>query len=330
MGRRLTGLLATFGALCGCGSDDQGFAPAAEPAVSPPLEATPGGRLLKLGAEPEGLVVDGRSGLAAAITREPDRLVLVDLEGRRVTARLPLASRGRHLSLARPGGPVLVAAEIADELVSVALPSGRTDSVGVGGFPHGAAAAAGKIFVANEGGDTLSVIEDDELVATLEAPEQPGGIAATAGQVAVVAVAERVLELYDAETLESLGSVPAGVGPTHVVADSGRAYVADTEGDELLVFDLGAEPRLIASAPAPGTPYGIAIDPVRDRLWLTLTATNEAAEYSIAGGEPKLIASHATIRQPNTVAVDPRTGDAIVAGRTAAGPLQRIEPTEAP
>ena len=77
--------------------------------------------------------------------------------------------------------------------------------------------------------------------------------------------------------------------------------------------------------PAPGTPYGLAVDSKRHRLWVTLTATNEVAEYSLAGPRPHRVATYPTVSQPNSVVVEPAAGDVFVAGR-ADGRLQRIEP----
>jgi DNA-binding beta-propeller fold protein YncE len=91
---------------------------------------------------------------------------------------------------------------------------------------------------------------------------------------------------------------------------------------------IGPEPREVAAVPAEGTPYGIAIDPDRERLWVTLTATNQLAGYSIAGDEPVREFTYATIRQPNTVAVDPSNGDVFVGSRSDAQ-IQRISPRKA-
>ena len=66
----------------------------------------------------------------------------------------PVASPPRHLQLERAGGPVLVPAEDSDELFKVDLESGFAESVGVGDFPHDAAALDDRIFVGNEIGDT--------------------------------------------------------------------------------------------------------------------------------------------------------------------------------
>ena len=66
----------------------------------------------------------------------------------------------------------------------------------------------------------------------------------------------------------------------------------------------------------PGTPYGIAYDPVRDRLWVTLTARNEVVGVALGAAKPSVVATFPTVRQPNTVAVDPVTGRVFVASRT--------------
>jgi DNA-binding beta-propeller fold protein YncE len=322
MGHRgLTALAAgSLAAASTAGCGDGGFAPGAEPADSPPLSVRPAGKTFAVGDEPEGLVVDPRSGLAAVITRNPSRITIVDLDRRRVIRWAPLPATGRHLALADAGGPVLVPVEESDELVEVSLPSGRKRSIVVGDHPHDAAATAGRTFVGNEFEDTVSVIDHGRQVGTLEAPAQPGGVAAASGHVVVVGVAERTLAVYDARTLAPLGRVPAGDGPTHVVAAGDRAWVADTDGDAILGFTLRPQPTLSSTTPAPGSPYGVALDRRRRRLWVTLTATNELVSYDVSGGRPRELARYPTLAQPNSVAVDPRTGSAIVAG-SAAGRL---------
>lgn len=310
-------------AAAGCGGDQEVFAAAAEPAVAPPLTHRPAGNSFAVGSEPEGLVVDGHTGLAAVITRDPSALTLADLDTREVVDRVPLAATGRHLALASTGGPVLVPIEQADELNEVRLPSGALTAIAVGDHPHDATVARGRIFVGDEFGDTVTVLEGDRTVATLEAPEQPGGVAAAGGYVAVVAVAERLLEVYDARSLESVGRVPAGLGPTHVVADRHRAWVADTDGDAIRSFGLGADPRPLSTTALEGEPYGIAADGDRRRLWVTLTARNQLVEFDISGVQPVEIGRFSTLRQPNSVAVDPRSGEAVVAGR-AGGRLEII------
>jgi len=316
-------------ALGGCGSDEAN-PPPAEPARSPELTTEPAGEVIPGDSEAEGVAIDPVTGLAAIALREPDRIELVDVSSGRTVERIPTPDPARHLSLARPGGPVLAPLEYVDQLLRVELPSGRTSSVGVGDFPHDAAEVDdGRIFVGDEGGDTISVVDGDAVEATLPTPEQPGGVAAAGDVVAVVAVAARVISFYDAGTLERIEELSAGAGPSHVVAASdGRFYVTDTGGDALLVYETDPEPRLVDRANVGGSPYGIAIDEGRERIWVTATARNRLLEFEITDLAPRLVDSFPTVRQPNSVAVDGRTGTVVVVGRDD-GDVQILDPGEA-
>lgn len=312
--------------LGGCGSALE-LPPPAEPAVSPPLRERPAGRVVSLDGAPEGLAVDPRSGIVAVGLRNPDRLALVDSRSGVLVRRVRLAESPRHLQLAAAGGPVLVPAERANALVRVALPSGRATTVPVGRFPHDATAAGERIFVANELGDSVSVVEGRRVIRTLPAPVQPGGLAALPdGRVGLIAVRSNVLEVYDGRTLRSLGRTGAGIGPTHIVAAPGkRFFVTDTRGDALLSFGAGPRPHIFDRANVPGAPYGIALDRRRGRLWVTQTAFNRVVEFRLGDRAPTRVRSYPTVRQPNTVAVDEATGRVFVAGR-ARGELQLLDP----
>jgi DNA-binding beta-propeller fold protein YncE len=313
--------------LVGCGGGSGTSAPrrAAEPAESPPLRATPAGRTAPVGHEPEGVAWDAAAGLVAVGVREPSRVLFVDPSTLKPVRRVALPAPPRHLAYDAAAGTVLVPAESANELV-VVRPGGAVTATKVGTHPHDAASVGADVFVADEHSDQISVLRQAHLVKTLPTPHQPGGIAAVAGRwVALVAVSARVLQVYDAHTLTALGQVPAGVGPSHIVARGTTAYVADTQGDQILVFAIGPKPRLLGKVAAPGTPYGLALDAGRDRLWVTETATDQIAEYSLRGKLPRRVATYPTLRQPNSAAVDPRTGAVFVAGRDS-GRIERISP----
>ncbi len=314
-------VLASLASGCGSGS---GFRRAAEPAASPPVRAKPAGMVAKLVGKPEGMAFDRDTGLLAVAIRAPSRLDFVDPRSLAIARRVPLPAPARHLAPAASGAAVLVPAEAADALLEVS-PRGVLSRTPVGNHPHDAAAAAGSVFVADEHSDQVSVLRGGRIVATLGAPVQPGGIAAVDGRyIALVAVAERVIEVYDARTLETLGTTSAGNGPTHVVGLGEDAYVADTEGGAVRKYRIGPGLRQVAVAPASGAPYGIAADPRRQRLWVTLTARNRLVGFAVGGRRPRRIATYPTVRQPNSVEVDPRSGDVFVAG--AEGRLERISP----
>lgn len=302
--------------------------PAPEAAPSPPLDEEPAGRVVEIGDSPKGIAADPETGLVAVGLRNPDLLALVDGESGEVVRRVEMPESARHLRVI-PGGPVLVPAERADLLVQVGLPEGEVISeTPVGKFPHGAAAYGGRVFVINELGNTLSVIEGSREVQKIETPLQPGGVATTDdGLVAVVGVRALAMEVFDAETLESLGIVGAGEGPTHVVAAGDRFYVTDTRGDAVLVYRAAPEPELLYRLPLPGgSPYGIEADERRGYLWVSLAAENRLIQYDISGDRPREVASYPTVRQPNSLSVNSETGRVFVAGR-ANGELQILTPS---
>jgi DNA-binding beta-propeller fold protein YncE len=312
--------------LAGCGSAvPEELPPAAEPASSPPASATPDGRVVPVGFKPEGVVADPATGLVAVGLRSPGELALVDGVSGQVERRIALPAAPRHLAL--DGDTVLVPAEDADRLVRVALPSGAATSTPTGREPHDAAAAGGRVFVADEFANTLTALQGDRTVARLNTALQPGGVTPLdeGRKVAVVSVRQRVVEVFDAATGKRTGRANAGVGPTHVVSDNGDyLFVTDTAGGALLVYHLRPRLELIRRYPLPGSPYGIAIDNRRHRMFVTQTERNQLTEL-IVGGRPSLVRRYATPRQPNTVAVDEATGRVFVTGKVD-GLLQLLDP----
>jgi DNA-binding beta-propeller fold protein YncE len=323
--RRGVPLICAAALLAGCGSeDDPGeFPPAAEPARSPVPSQAPAGTVVPIGNKPEGVVVDADSRRVAVALTDPDELAIARLDGD-VVRRVPLPGAPRHLRLAKSPSRVLVPAESGDALVEVSLPRGRARSVRVGDGPHDADAAGGRVFVADEFGSTLSIVDGASVAKQVRTPLQPGGVAASEDRVALVAVRERVLALYDHRGRE-LAREPAGVGPTHVEAGAGgRVYVADTAGDAILLFRTRPKLELVRRVALPGAPYGMTIDRERGRLWVTLTARNEVV-WLPANGAPRPIDRYPTVRQPNSVAVHEPSGRVYVASR-ADGTLQVFAP----
>jgi DNA-binding beta-propeller fold protein YncE len=305
---------------------------AAEPAVAPPLTVRPAGRSFLVGAAAEGVVADPVTHVVAVGTRDPDQLVLADSRTGRITRRVLLPGHLRHLQLAAPGGPVLVPDENSGAVLTVALPSGEvTARVRTGVSPHDATRAGnGLVFAADEAGGKVAVIRGDKVVHTFTDVVQPAGLAAVGTTVGLVDVRQNTLHLYDAVGLKATARLPAGAGPTHLVADRhGRLVVVDTRGNAVLIYRLTPTPVLVARLPLPGTPYGVAYYPAKDRLWVTLTATNQVAGITLGASGPRVIARLPTVRQPDTVAVDSATGRLYVTG-THDGVLQILGPVRTP
>ncbi len=332
LGALCAGVVLCAGAVSGCGAGgSHGSAShpraGAEPAVAPPLTRAPAGRVVAVGAAAEGIVADPRAGLVAVAVRDPPRIAVLSARSGRVIRHIAIAGPARHLQL--DGAATLLVPEAPiNRLLELPLTGGGPPrrSIVTGSLPHDATASAGRVFVADEFGRAVSVIAGGRQVREIGGFTQPGGIAAVAGDVAVVDVGADVVTLIDARSERVLARAPAGAGPTHDAAGpDGRLYVADTRGDALLTFTTRPTLRMIDRLPIPGTPYGIASDPVHHRLWLTETAANTLIELDTSRPRPRIVATDPTVRQPNTVSVDPATGRVFVAGADA-GVVQELDP----
>jgi DNA-binding beta-propeller fold protein YncE len=223
---------------------------------------------------------------------------------------------------------VLIPAETVDELIELRLPSGTLTATKVERQPHAATVAGDRVFVGNEFGRSISVIRGNAIVGRIGGLVQTGGLTTVGGRVAEVDVRANIVSLYDPRSLRLMGTATARRGPTHAVADNnGELYVIDTRGDAVLTYATRHGLQARSRVALPGTPYGVAIDPSRHRLWITLTARNQLVELATGAGNGTLrsLDRYPTGRQPNTVAVDTRTGRVFVAN-AADGTVEPIDP----
>jgi len=312
--------------------------PAAEPAQAPDA-ADPIGTVVPLPGAPEGVVV-GTSGIAAAGVREPDGVVLFDAATGAVRQMVSTTGAPRHLSLAGPDGPVLVPLEGSDELLEISLADGAilSTATGVGRQPHDAVQTSdGTIVATNEMGGGVIFLRGGSVVGELPpGPVQPGGVAALGPFAAVADVQGNGVWVYDGATQQEVAQAPIGVKLTHAVTvDQTVAGFADTDGGTVLLASVDADGgiRQIASIDAPGNPYGLAVDPERRLLFVTLTASNVLRVVDVSDpAASRTLGDVPTVTQANSVAVDPRTGDVLVTGSDpgASSSIQIITRAELP
>ncbi|MDV6262704.1 hypothetical protein [Rhodococcoides yunnanense] len=312
--------------------------PAAEPAQAPD-SADPIGTVVPFPGAPEGVVV-GTSGIAAAAVREPDGVVLFDAATGVVRQMVQTTGAPRHLSLAGPDGPVLAPLEGSDELVEVSLDDGAilSTATGVGRQPHDAVSTSdGTIVATNEMGGGVIFLRDGAVLSELPpGPVQPGGVAALGPYAAVADVQGNGVWVYEGASRREVAQAPIGVKLTHAVTvNQTTAGFADTDGGTVLLasVDTAGGIRQVASIDAPGNPYGLAVDPDRRLLFVTLTASNLLRVVDVSDpAAPRILGDVPTVTQANSVAVDPRTGDVLVTGSDpgAASSIQIIPRAELP
>lgn len=325
----LLGALALAGCAGNQSQDDLQATPnlvAATPAVSPPPTAKPAGTVLPLPGAASGLVADPTSGTLAVAVRKPAELLLFSLADlTRAPRAVPLPGAAAHLSLAAPGGPVLVPVTGADQVVEVDLPTGTTHGVRVAGGPTSAARFDGKLLVTVPRRNAIDELTGDKVTRTITGQVNPEQILVAAGKTVMLDRIRSAVFDVDAEAGTVGAGLRAGQGATNAAVDGfGRVLVTDTRTGQLIAFS--ADPVLERqSAPAPGVPYGIAVDTHRDLAWVTATKRNEVIGYQLAGNQPVRKYALPTVRQPDSVAVDPASGRVFVASADGGG-VQVMQP----
>lgn len=305
--------------------------PPAEPAIAGAPTAVPPGRVVAIGPAPEGIAI-GRSGIGAVAVRNPDGVELFDAATGVVRRMVPTAGAARHLSLAGSDGPVLVPLEGSNELVQLDLTEGTVleTATGVGHQPHDAAQTTeGTIVVTNELGGGVVFVRDGKVIGSAPAgPVQPGGIAAVGHYAVVADVQGNGVWVYDPSTRQLVSHGPVGVKLTHAVGLSADLVAfADTDGGAVFVERVDPKVTQVARIDGPGSPYGLAYDAHRARLYVTLTASNLLRVIDLSDvTKPRIVGDIATVQQPNSVAVNPRSDDVLITGLgpTGGGSIQIV------
>ena len=137
---------------------------------------------------------------------------------------------------------------------------------------------------------------------------------------------ERVVECSTPPRARGPGARAAGVGPTHAVSDGGELPVRHRHrGGALLVYHLRPALELIRRYPLPGSPYGIAVDTARGRLFVTQTARNQLTE--LRARRPPVAHRTATPRRASrTRSPSTRRTGRVFVTRQADGVLQLLDP----
>lgn len=175
----------------------------------------------------------------------------------------------------------------------------------------------GKVALGSADGAVYTLSSDTAVGAKLQIFARVDALAAQGDTVVVLDRGQTSVTTVDASGTHAEHSLRAGDGATTIAADSaGRVLVADTRGDELLVF--GADPLMLRQRyPVPGAPYGLTGS--NGLAWVSETATNSVVGYDLSTGIPVEKVRYRTVQQPNSLAFDDDTGTLYVVSGTAGG-----------
>ena len=206
--------------------------------------------------------------------------------------------------------------------VRVELAGGVVDPVRVDGaadvdFTAITRRADGLLALGSADGAVYTLGSDASVTARLKIFARVDALAAQGNTVVVLDRGQTSVTTVSASGDDSDHSLRAGEGATTIAADpEGRVLVADTRGDELLVF--GSDPLMLRQRfPVAGAPYGLAGG--SKLAWVSETAANTVIGYDLATGIPVEKVRHRTVQQPNSLAYDDDSDTLYVVSGSGAG-----------
>jgi DNA-binding beta-propeller fold protein YncE len=175
----------------------------------------------------------------------------------------------------------------------------------------------GNVVLGSADGAVYTLSSATAVAARLQIFARVDALVAQGDTVVVLDRGQTSVTTVDASGTRAEHSLRAGDGATTIAADSaGRVLVADTRGDELLVF--GADPLMLRQRyPVPGAPYGLTGS--AKLAWVSETATNSVVGYDLATGIPVEKVRYRTVQQPNSLAFDDDTGTLYVVSGSGGG-----------
>jgi DNA-binding beta-propeller fold protein YncE len=256
------------------------------------------------------VVLSGPPGAASTITtfpaNGPARSVALPASATAMTGdaegTVYLATRGGYLRLDVAGGSaerIDVAGRQATEFTAITR---RGD---------------GRIVLGDAEGGLYTLAADNTVSARLDGFARVDGLVSQGDTVVVLDRSQTSVTTVDPSGTKVQHALRAGEGATTIAVDPlGRVLVADTRGDQLLVF--GTDPLTLRQRyPVRGAPYGLAGSP--GLVWVSQTATNSVVGYDLATGIPVEKVRYRTVQQPNCLAYDDETDTLYVVSGSGAG-----------
>ncbi|MEU8781008.1 IPT/TIG domain-containing protein [Streptomyces sp. NPDC048637] len=192
------------------------------------------------------------------------------------------------------------------------VPVGNTPS-GIKVDPSGL-----RLYVANQGSDTLSVINtlNDSVIATIPVGDQPTGVAVapTGLDVYVANKGDNTVSVINTGTASVVATItglsaPLGVAPS---PNNTRLYVANSAANTVSIINTDSR-AVIATVPVGSTPWGLAATPDGQQVYV---ANNGSDNVSVIDTSTNAVTDTIAVgRQPTGVAITPNGLSVYVANR---------------
>ncbi|WP_409370995.1 YncE family protein [Mycolicibacterium setense] len=292
----------------------------AQAAVSPPVTATPDGDIRELRGRAVSTVFEPATSTLAVLTPGPEgQSTLSLLTGNRARRDVTLMPAATALSVDGKGD-ILASTRGGYFRVDAADPkAGKIDVDGAQDVEFTAIAlrADGNPVLGTSDGAVYTLAGDRAVAARLKIFARVDALVTQGNTAVVLDRGQTSVTAVNASGTSAAQALRAGEGATTMAADArGRVLVADTRGDELMVF--GTDPLIMRQRyPVPAAPYGLAGSP--QLAWVSQTATNTVIGYDLSTGIPVEKVRYRTVQQPNSLAYDDKTDTLYVVSGSGAG-----------
>ncbi|WP_454790682.1 YncE family protein [Mycolicibacterium lutetiense] len=292
----------------------------AQAAVSPPVTTTPDGEIRQLRGRAVSAVFDPATGTLAVLTPASEgQSTLNLLTGSRPPREVTLMPAATALSVDGKGD---VVASTRGGYFRVDLADATASKVDVDGaegvdFTAIALRADGNPVLGSADGAVYTLRSGHTVAAQLKIFARVDSLVTQGNTAVVLDRGQTSVTAVNPSGTKAAQALRAGEGATTMAADAqGRVLVADTRGDELLVF--GADPLIMRQRyPVPAAPYGLAGS---DKLaWVSQTAANTVIGYDLSTGIPVEKVRYRTVQQPNSLSYDDKTDTLYVVSGSGAG-----------
>ncbi len=179
------------------------------------------------------------------------------------------------------------------------------------GVMASAAGAAPYAYVANNGSDSVSVIDtaNDTVVSTVPVGSFPLGVAVSpdGSRVYVTNGGSSSVSVIDAATDTVVSTVTVGTGPAGIAVspDGSRVYVTNGGSSSVSVIDAATD-TVVATVNVGSSPRGVAVSPDGSRAYVTNNGSSSGNTVSVIDTATDAVVSTVTVGTgPLGVAVSP-------------------------
>jgi YVTN family beta-propeller protein len=224
-------------------------------------------------------------------TPADDSVVAIDLSNHTVAATVSLSGLPTGGAMSRSGRQLYASLSESNALAVCDIASGTVRTVPVGPGPFGVAVAARRVYVANAGGNTVSVVEPDAgtVVATLTVGDGPIALAAAGRRLYVANRGSGTVSVVDTSNHSTLATIPVGTFPSGLALHgrSGRLYVANFLDDTVSVIDTTTQ-SVLSTIPVVKRPRGLAVNATGQRLYVAGFEEGRIQVIDTSTGTPAL------------------------------------------